>query len=234
MVLREYARRQPDDAFLIQPTGAPELTLTNPAPTCSASLLTPRSRRGRGAYAYRRARLADGGGRRRRHALLLGGRRRLHRRVLRARRPDRRARTGSRSARIRRGVAARSRARPTASTSGLRCSPHERLPRTLCRRSTHDRVAASWSRTPSLLTTRAMISRRGGVVVGRQRFRSSRRRPRRAYAAAFAKAFPAIPSRRADQPATVPYRDGVEALLAALDTCGGEDGRAVCWQRLRG
>ena len=53
MALREYARTRPETAFLIQPSGAPELTLTDPAPNVfrfardSAQFVA-----GLGAYAY--------------------------------------------------------------------------------------------------------------------------------------------------------------------------------------
>src|SRR5207244_7330274 len=52
--LREYARRQPETAFLIEPSGAPELTLTDPAPNVfrfasdAAQFVA-----GAGTYAYR-------------------------------------------------------------------------------------------------------------------------------------------------------------------------------------
>ena len=54
MILREYARRQPATAFLIQPSGAPELTLTRPAP--NVFRFAPdaaQSVAGAGSYAYR-------------------------------------------------------------------------------------------------------------------------------------------------------------------------------------
>ena len=41
-----------------------------------------------------------------------------------------------------------------------------------------------------------------------------------AYAAAFSKAFPAIPAAAAIDPITIPYRDGVEALLEAYERSG--------------
>jgi branched-chain amino acid transport system substrate-binding protein len=54
MALRRYARKRPETAFLIQPSAAPELTLTNPAP--NVFRFTPdaaQSAAGLGGYAYR-------------------------------------------------------------------------------------------------------------------------------------------------------------------------------------
>lgn len=54
MALREYARTRPEVAFLIQPSGAPELTLADPAP--NVFRFTPDAAQyvaGLGSYAYR-------------------------------------------------------------------------------------------------------------------------------------------------------------------------------------
>ena len=112
----------PGDDFLIQPTGAPELTLTTRRRTSSASRPTPRSSSPGSALRLPRARLADGGDRRRRHPLLVGGRAGLRRRVLRPRRPDRRPRVDP----VRHGPGRRCRRssrRATASTSDPRSRP---------------------------------------------------------------------------------------------------------------
>ena len=89
--LREYARTRPETAFVIQPSGAPELTLTDPAPNVfrfasdAAQFVA-----GLGAYAYdvlgwrKAAIVADD------NPVLVGWRGGLHRRVLRSRRSDRR------------------------------------------------------------------------------------------------------------------------------------------------
>jgi len=62
----------------------------------------------------------------------------------------------------------------------------------------------------------------GVVVAGPLPFAPTARL--RAYVAAFSKAFPTIPSSIAVGPITVAYRDGVEALLEALDRTGGAAG----------
>ncbi len=100
IVLREYARTRPETAFLIQPSGAPELTLTDPAP----NVFRFASDAAQFVGGARRRTPTDGwaGGRRRSSPTTSrtrwawrGG---LRRRVLRARRPDRRPQRGSRSA----------------------------------------------------------------------------------------------------------------------------------------
>jgi branched-chain amino acid transport system substrate-binding protein len=54
MVLREYARKQPQTAFLIQPSGAPELTLSDPARNVFRFATdAAQSVAGAGTYAYR-------------------------------------------------------------------------------------------------------------------------------------------------------------------------------------
>src|SRR5262245_44629508 len=53
LVLREYARRRPETVFVIQPSAAPELTLTNPA--SNVFRFTPSAAQtpaGLGSYAY--------------------------------------------------------------------------------------------------------------------------------------------------------------------------------------
>jgi branched-chain amino acid transport system substrate-binding protein len=53
IALREYARRRPQTAFLIQPSAAPELTLTDPAPNVFRFALdAAQSSAGLGSYAY--------------------------------------------------------------------------------------------------------------------------------------------------------------------------------------
>jgi branched-chain amino acid transport system substrate-binding protein len=55
MALREYARRRPETAFLIQPSAAPELTLSHRAPNVFRFALdAAQSVAGVGGYAYRR------------------------------------------------------------------------------------------------------------------------------------------------------------------------------------
>lgn len=53
LVLRDYARRRPETAFVIQPSGAPELTLANPAPNVFRFTSdNAQSAAGLGSYAY--------------------------------------------------------------------------------------------------------------------------------------------------------------------------------------
>jgi branched-chain amino acid transport system substrate-binding protein len=55
MALRRYARKRPETAFLIQPSAAPELTLSDPAPNVFRFTLdAAQSNAGLGEYAYRR------------------------------------------------------------------------------------------------------------------------------------------------------------------------------------
>jgi branched-chain amino acid transport system substrate-binding protein len=55
LALREYARRRPETAFLIEPSAAPELTLSDPAPNVFRfELDAAQSAAGLGSYAYRR------------------------------------------------------------------------------------------------------------------------------------------------------------------------------------
>jgi branched-chain amino acid transport system substrate-binding protein len=54
MALRQYARRRPEAAFLIEPSAAPELTLSDPAPNVFRFTLdAAQSTAGLGDYAYR-------------------------------------------------------------------------------------------------------------------------------------------------------------------------------------
>lgn len=55
MVLREYARRRPETTFVIQPSDAPELTLTDPAPNVFRFVAdAAQGAAGLGSYAYRK------------------------------------------------------------------------------------------------------------------------------------------------------------------------------------
>jgi ABC-type branched-subunit amino acid transport system substrate-binding protein len=55
MVLREYARRRPETTFMIQPSDAPELTLTKPAPNVFRFVPdAAQGAAGLGSYAYRK------------------------------------------------------------------------------------------------------------------------------------------------------------------------------------
>ncbi len=220
MILREYARRQPATAFLIQPSGAPELTLTRPAP--NVFRFAPdaaQSVAGAGSYAYRElgwrtaAIVADdipysweGAAGFISEFCSLGGRI-----VGRAWIP-----VGADSAAVVPHL-------PPATDGvylGLALSSALGF---LKRYAAHHAVSRRLvSTTPLLYDPRVIPLTRGVVVAG-----SLPVQPTAAmagYAASFTKAFPAMSAAAAIEPNTVSYRDGVEALLEALDHSGGKTG----------
>src|SRR4029077_13591975 len=77
------------------------------------------------------------------------------------------------------------------------------------------------STTALLYDPRVIPLMRGVVVAGGLPVQSTAATAE--YAASFAKALPAMAA-TALKPTTVPYRDGVEALLAALERSGGKTG----------
>ena len=104
MALREYARRRPETTFIMMPSPAQELTLTEPAPNVFRFVTeAAQSMAGLGSHAYGGARLAHRGSRRRRPSLRLAAGGRIDGGVLRQRRA--RGRTTLDSTRLRRRCA---------------------------------------------------------------------------------------------------------------------------------
>jgi branched-chain amino acid transport system substrate-binding protein len=220
MVLREYARRQPETAFLIQPSAAPELTLTHQAPNVfrfasdGAQFVA-----GAGTFAYRRlgwrtaAIVADdisysweGVAGFVAEFCSLGGRivdrtwipvgTDPAKAVLRIPRSD--------------GVYLGAALSPMAGFIRRYAALHHDLSRRLISNA-------------ALLYDPAMVPQTKGVVVaGSLPFEPTAAKA--AYASSFEKAFPAIPSAVAVNSTTVPYRDGVEALLEAFVRGDGATG----------
>jgi branched-chain amino acid transport system substrate-binding protein len=220
LILREYARRQPATAFLIQPSGAPELTLTRPAP--NVFRFAPdaaQSVAGAGSYAYRElgwrtaAIVADdipysweGAAGFISEFCSLGGRI-----VDRAWIP-----VGADPATVVPHL-------PPATDGvylGLALSPALGF---LKRYAAHHAVSRRLVSTTALLyDPRVIPLTRGVVVAGNLPVQTTAATA--GYAASFARAFPAMPAATAIDPTTVPYRDGVEALLKALGHSGGKTG----------
>jgi branched-chain amino acid transport system substrate-binding protein len=223
MVLREYARRQPETAFLIQPSGAPELTLTDPAPNVfrfagdAAQFVA-----GAGTYTYRRlgwrtaAIVADDvpyswGGVAGFVAefCALGGRI-----VDRTWIPV--------------GTDAAAAVSRIPRTDGVYLGAA--LPHMLgfIRRYAalhHDLSQRLISNAVLLYEPTAIARAKGVVVAGSLPFEPTAAEA--AYASSFKKAFPAISPAVAVNPTTVPYRDGVEALLEAFARSGAATGRPL-------
>jgi ABC-type branched-subunit amino acid transport system substrate-binding protein len=87
----------------------------------------------------------------------------------------------------------------------------------------HQNLSRRLLSNASLLYDPQIVARVRGLVVGG----SLPFQPTSAiqgYVAAFAKAFPAIPAASALSPLAVPYRDGVEAVLEALQRTDGSTG----------
>ena len=220
MVLREYARKQPGTAFLIEPSGAPELTLTDPAPNVfrfasdAAQFVA-----GAGTYAYRELgwRTAaivaddvpyswDGVAGFVAEFCALGGR------IV-----DRTWITpGTDPAavvpRIPRadGVYLGPAVSPMLGFVKRYAALHHDLSRRLV------------SNTGLLYDPTVVAQARGVVVAGSLPVEQTAAEA--AYAASFTKAFPAVPAAVAIGSTTVPYRDGVEALLEAFERSGGATG----------
>ena len=220
MILREYARRQPATAFLIQPSAASHLTLTKPAP--NVFRFAPdaaQSVAGAGSYAYRElgwrtaAIVADdipysweGAAGFISEFCSLGGRI-----VDRAWIPF-----GADPA----AAVPQLPPKTDGVYLGLVLSPALGF---LKRYAAHHDVSRRLvSTTPLLYDPRVIALMRGVVVAGSLPVQPTAATAK--YAASFAKAFPAIPAPTAIDPTAVPYRDGVEALLEALDHSGGKTG----------
>lgn len=223
MVLREYARRQPETAFLIQPSGAPELTLTDPAANVfrfasdAAQFVA-----GAGTYAYRRlgwrtaAIVADdipyswaGVAGFVAEFCSLGGR------VV--------DRTW-----IPVGTDAAASVPRIPHADGVYLGPALSPMVGFIRRYAalhHDLSRRLVSNAVLLYDPTVIAQARGVVVAGSLPLEPTAAEA--AYASSFEKAFPAIPPAVAVSPTTVPYRDGVEALLEAFARSGGATGRPL-------
>ena len=221
MILRDYARRRPDTAFLIQPSAAPEVTLTNAAPNVFRfSADSSQWVAGAGAYAFR-----DLGWRR---AVIVGDDAPFSWAqaagfaaefcALGGRIVDRAWITvGTDPA----AVVARL---PNAA-DGVFLAPTVSPMLGLLKRYAvlHPDVSRRLISSAVLLYDPTVLSVAAGVVVaGPLPFAPTPAIA--AYVKAFTRAFPTIPAATAIGPMTVAYRDGVEALLRALERAGGDTG----------
>lgn len=220
MVLREYARIQPRTAFLIQPSGAPELTLTDPARNVfrfaadAAQFVA-----GAGTYAYRELGwrtatvVADDvpyawGGVAGFVAefCALGGR--IVDRTWISPGTD----PAPLAARI-----------PPADGVYLGPAVSSMLGFVTRYAAMHRDLSRRLVSNSGLLFEPAVVAKARGVVVAGS-LPVEPTAAETAYAAAFTKAFPAVPAGLVINSATVPYRDGVEALLEAIERSGGATG----------
>lgn len=222
MILREYARRRrPETAFVIQPSGAPELTLTDPVPNVFRFALDDAQYvAGAGTYAYRHlgwrtaAIVADDvpyawGGVAGFVAefCALGGR--IVDRTWISFGAD---------------PAAAVPLIPRAA-DGVYLGPAVSPMLGFVKRysALHHDLSRRLVSSAVLLYDPTVIARAQGVVVaGSLPFKPTA--VEAAYASSFTKAFPTIPPAVAIGPTTVPFRDGVEALLEALERSGGVTG----------
>jgi branched-chain amino acid transport system substrate-binding protein len=221
MALRRYARIRPDVAFLIQPTGAPEVTLSDPAR--NVFRFAPdaaQTSAGLGSYAYRQLGW-------RRAAVVgddvpyaweesagfiaefcaLGGRIVAREWIPFGTDP------GAVAARVPRSV--------DGVYLGVAVSPMTRfLDRYAAAR---DGVAGKVVSNIGLLSDASALRAAQGVVVGG----SPSFDPipaQRSFAAALTRAFPAIPAASAINFLSIPFATGVGAALAALERARGADG----------
>jgi branched-chain amino acid transport system substrate-binding protein len=221
LVLREYARRAPETIFVIQPSGAPELTLSNPAPNVFRTTPdTAQSAAGLGSYAYHElgwrtaATVADdapyGWGSVAgfiAEFCALGGRIVGREWIPLGTEPGAVVPRLPLSAG---GVYLGGALEPMAGFVRRYSAVHPNLSRRLLSNAV-------------LLYDPQIVSRVAGLVVaGALPFQPTS--AEQAYVAAFAKAFPGIPAASALAPLAVPYRDGVEAVLEALERTGGVTG----------
>jgi branched-chain amino acid transport system substrate-binding protein len=220
MVLREYARTQPWTAFLIQPSGAPELTLTKPAANVFRFASdAAQSVAGAGAYAYRRlgwrtaAIVADdvpyswgGAAGFIAEFCSLGGR--IVDRIW--------IPVGTDAAEAVRRI-------PRADGVYLGTALSPMLGFVKGYAALHHDLSRRLISNATLLYDPAVLARATGVVVaGSPPFQPTAAEA--AYALSFERAFPAIPPAVAVNPTTIPYRDGVEALLEAFARSRGATG----------
>ncbi len=220
LVVRDYARRQPGTVFLIQPSGAPELTLKDASPNVFRFTAdNAQNAAGLGAYAYKKlgwrraATVADdspyGWGTVAGFVAefcALGGRIESRRWVPFPSDPA--------------GIVDTIPKTDGVYLGALLSPAHGFIERYSERRgdlSTHLLTNAALFSDPTI------VPRLGGVVGGgSQPFVPTPGMG--TYMAAFAKAFPSIPAAAAVSPLAVPYRDGVEAALEGLERSDGATG----------
>jgi branched-chain amino acid transport system substrate-binding protein len=219
LVVREYARRRAETVFLIQPSGAPELTLTDPAPNVFRFILdAAQYTAGLGSYAYRQlgwrtaATVADdipyswanvagfvaefcalGGHIVDRQWITLG---------------SDPAETVLRIPKSAHGV-----------YLGAGISALQGFIRRYSAR--HPDLSRRLLSNANLLFDAQIVARARGLVVGGN-LPLSPTPAEGAYVTAFTKVFPSIPAAAALNPLSVPYRDGVEAALEALEQVNGD------------
>ena len=220
MILREYARKQPGTAFLIQPSAAPELTLTDPAPNVFRFASdAAQSVAGAGTYAYRElgwrtaAIVADDipyswGGVAGFVAefCALGGR--IVDRTWISARTD----PAAAATRI-----------PRADGVYLGAAVSPMLGFVKRYTALHHNLSQQLISNTSLLYDLTVVAQANGVVVaGSLPVESTAAEA--AYAASFTKAFPDVSAPVAIGSTTIAYRDAVEALLEAFEHDGGRSG----------
>jgi branched-chain amino acid transport system substrate-binding protein len=221
LVLREYARRRPETIFMIQPSGAPELTLSNPAPNVFRT--TPDNAQpaaGLGSHAYHAlgwrtaATVADdtpyGWGSVAGFVAefcALGGRIVDREWIPLGTDPGAVVPRLPPSAG---GVYLGGAIEPMAGFVQRYSALHQNLSRRLLSNASLLYDPQIVPRVPGLVVGGALPFQPTSAVQG--------------YVAGFAKAFPAIPAASALSPLAVPYRDGVEAVLEALQRTDGSTG----------
>jgi branched-chain amino acid transport system substrate-binding protein len=221
LVLRDYARRRPETVFLIQPSGAPELTLTTPAPNVFRFATdNAQAAAGLGSYAFHRlgwrtaATVADdspygwgsvagfvaefcaAGGRIVDRAWIA---------------------LGADPA----GVVQRIRGSVDGVYVGAALAPMRGFVQRYASR--RPDVSRRLLANAVLLHDRQIVAAVPGLVAGGSPpFEATP--AEQAHVAAFARAFPSIPAASALAPLALPFYDGVEASLEALERAGGETG----------
>ena len=219
-VLRDYARRRPGTAFLVQPSGAPELTLTDPAPNVFRFTLdNAQGAAGLGTYAYRSlgwrtaATLADdtpyGWGTVAGFVAefcALGGRVLQREWIPLGSDPT--------------GIAEKIPAATDGVYVGGALEPMTGFVRGYSERAGNARKRIVGNST--LLLDPWIAAHTELVTAGTMPFPPTP--AGRAYVAAFAKAFPSFPAAAALNVLAVPYRDGVSAALEALERTDGATG----------
>jgi branched-chain amino acid transport system substrate-binding protein len=221
MVLREYARRRPATASLIEPSGAPEVTLTDPAPnvfrfTVDAAQWVA----GAGTYAYRtlgwRAAAVVGDDAPFSWAgvsgfvaefCALGGRIVDRSWITVGTDP---AGILPKIPRMADGVFLAPTVSPMLSLVKAYAALHPDLSRRLI-------VSSTVLYDPNVIPTLMGVVGAGSLPFAPTAALAP-------YVAAWKKTFPTIPPAVAIGPITIPYRDGVEALLEALARSGGATG----------
>jgi branched-chain amino acid transport system substrate-binding protein len=221
LILRDYARRSPETTFLVQPTDAPEMTLRHPARNVFRfSPTSAQEAAGLGAHAYHDlgwrtvATVADdtayGWGTVAGFVAefcALGGRV-VDRRWMVPGVPN--ADLAGRLPSSADGVYIGGTISPIADFVRRYAAEHPDLARRL--------VADS-----VVLYDQNVVAAASGVVTGGPLpFQPTP--ALQAYAAQFGRAFPTIPAPSALSPITIPYRDGVEAALEAIERSGGDTG----------